>query len=273
MSKGHIKIARRFFLDDPWWTERREFSRAEAWLYLINLAQWRRRTMQTKYGPIVLQRGEFVASLRWLADEWRWGVQRVRTFLETAQKLTRVVAQRETQAGTVYLLANYERYQQTEALGNTPNDTPGNTLPTHLQHKNKQLSSKAVKKRSCVRASPDTFPAAIYDRLESIWFTSFGTAGRSEFRAAIKPLLANGLRAGQLERAMAAYKRDVEAKPRNTSLRWFAQDIQRWVREGDLCSLELMPPSAFGLSDEEHAAQIASHRASLAAADAAQGVA
>jgi hypothetical protein len=104
---GFIKVSRKMFRHE-WWLETREFSYFEAWLDILQMAEWRTRSMvATQFGEIALARGEILASRRSLAARWHWGEKRTRVFLDGAQQR----AQRETQAGTVYLVVKYDEYQ------------------------------------------------------------------------------------------------------------------------------------------------------------------
>jgi hypothetical protein len=143
--RGHIKIARKFFDTDPWWNKPRVYSEAEAWLDLIQLAAYRSTSFATLHGPLNLERGQLVASLRHLATRWKWSVKRVRGFLTIAQRTERIRAQRETQHGTLYLIENYDHYQTGGTAEGTPEGTEGYTGRAQGGHKIKQLSSKAVK--------------------------------------------------------------------------------------------------------------------------------
>jgi hypothetical protein len=143
--RGHIKIARKFFDTDPWWNKPRVYSEAEAWLDLIQLAAYRSTSFATLHGPLNLERGQLVASLRHLATRWKWSVKRVRGFLTIAQRTERIRAQRETQHGTLYLIENYDHYQTGGTAEGTPEGTEGYTGRAQGGHKIKQLSSKAEK--------------------------------------------------------------------------------------------------------------------------------
>lgn len=110
-QRGHVKVSRKFFAEDPFWTEAREFSRAEAWLDVVQRAAWRPYRQVVKGAVVELERGEFLASLRFLVDAWGWGIKKVRLFLASLQEMDRIRAQRETHWGTVYLVVNYEHYQ------------------------------------------------------------------------------------------------------------------------------------------------------------------
>jgi hypothetical protein len=152
-TKGHVKVSRKVFETDPWWNEPRERTRFEAWLDVIQLAAFRAGRFATEYGPIELARGEFVASLRWLAARWHWTVKRVRNWLATAEKWARLRAQRETAAGTVYLIVNYDRYQSQGHSEGTEADTEKGTAGAQRGHKIEAV--KAVKHKSITSASAD----------------------------------------------------------------------------------------------------------------------
>jgi hypothetical protein len=147
--RGHIKLSRKLFEDDPWWNEKRPRTRIEAWLDLIYLASWKPRQFAIGNEVHDLGRGEFVASLRFLAERWRWGKTAVASFLAACEKLRRIARQRDGQGGTVYLLVNYDYYQGVETDRRTPSEpgrrTPDGHLADTSRTKQKQVSSKAVK--------------------------------------------------------------------------------------------------------------------------------
>ena len=134
---GHIKLSRKAFdgdQGDPFWHEDREFSRWEAWVDLLQLAQWKPR----RHAGIELSRGEFVASLRTLARRWRWSKSRVERYLEAVEKSGRVAGQRTGHAGRVYLVVNYDAYQGDRPPRGTDGGTPVGTEAGQERDKNKQ---------------------------------------------------------------------------------------------------------------------------------------
>lgn len=149
--RGHVKIARKTFESDPWWLKPREFSPWEAWVDVLQLAAFKGGTFRTDFGVFQLARGEFVASLRWLGARWKWTVKRVRNWLATAQKWARLEAQRETPAGIIYLIVNYDTYQSQGHSKGTATDTPKGTAGAQQGHKIE--AGKAVKAVST--ATPD----------------------------------------------------------------------------------------------------------------------
>jgi hypothetical protein len=161
---GHIKLSRKLFdveHGDPFWTERREFSYFEAWVDLLQLACFKPYRYPTHYGIVELERGELVASQRFLADRWGWGHWQVRTFLSKCLKLTRLSTQRETQAGTVYLIVNYDTYQSVNRADGTANHTANHTEATQRPHKREAV--KAVKAVTTTTTPSDSRPTTPVD--------------------------------------------------------------------------------------------------------------
>lgn len=108
---GYLKISRKFFEEDPYWNEKRPRTKAEAWLDLLFMASWKPRQFVINNHIESLQRGELFTSIRFLANRWHWGKNVTARWMEAVQKAGRLQVRRAGQAGTVYLLVNYEYYQ------------------------------------------------------------------------------------------------------------------------------------------------------------------
>jgi hypothetical protein len=143
MKHGHIKISRKAYQTDPWWNEPRELSKWEAWEYVIQLAQWKRHTLTTQWGPVRLERGEFLASVRGLAARFHWSEKRVRTWLAQGTAWERLETHRETRAGTVYRIVNYDAYQGEGTAEGTPKGT-GKGTDKGTRTSSKQESKETV---------------------------------------------------------------------------------------------------------------------------------
>lgn len=120
---GYVKISRKAYETDPFWTERRVFSRWEAWEDLIQMAAWKAHRRVVGMTVVDIERGEVLASLRFLATRWKWSKNKVAAFLDLLTEMERIKGQRETQAGTVYLVVNYDRYQGDGTSAGTPEGT------------------------------------------------------------------------------------------------------------------------------------------------------
>lgn len=130
IAGGYLIIARRMFRTDPLWLEEREFSRSEAWLDLLQLAPWRRTSIQVRGAILELDRGEFLGGRGFLAGRWRWSEKRVRTFLELLIEDERIAVSRSSPRGTIYRISNYDAFQGAGAkagsrAGSGPGEGPG----------------------------------------------------------------------------------------------------------------------------------------------------
>lgn len=83
LNDGFIPISRKLF-NNFLWKEKREFSRAEAWLDLIQLARFEANSTKEVINGQTVEYGlgERPLSLRLLADRWQWSKNRVDKFLD-----------------------------------------------------------------------------------------------------------------------------------------------------------------------------------------------
>lgn len=101
-----------------------EFSRRDAWAWLIAQAAWKPTTARVKGSKIDLQRGELCFSQRFLAAKWGWSKSRVDRFLsllrdegmiETRTKNGATAGQSADhpagQGQSIISICNYDRYQ------------------------------------------------------------------------------------------------------------------------------------------------------------------
>ncbi len=57
------------------------FARSEAWQWLLINAAWKDKRVEHKGKALLLKRGDVLAGRSYLAEQWGWGEQRVRTFV------------------------------------------------------------------------------------------------------------------------------------------------------------------------------------------------
>ena len=147
-NEGYIRLSRKFFKNE-YWTKRRSYSQAEAWLDLIQMARFEAEPIKKALPNgrlIVIERGEIHASLRFLSARWDWGLMQVRTFLRNAVE-THQITQRVTQGENVITLCKYDDYNPLILQNNTPDNTPNNTPITHRQHTDNTNLKKEKKEK------------------------------------------------------------------------------------------------------------------------------
>lgn len=187
-----------------------KWSRAEAWLWMIEAAAMSETVIDIGGKPFTVQRGCLCFSLRFLAAKWRWGVKAVRCFLakleaHNAIQVSMVGPKKGTKEGTGRThirLCNYDKYQ-------TPGHSKG-TARAQQGHKEEQVTS-SVAKATAADAAPDP-TKVLFDsgkdylsaatgkskdamgRMLGLWRKDYGTEavivalGRAQREGAIDPV-------------------------------------------------------------------------------------
>jgi hypothetical protein len=138
------------FADEP-------FTEREAWQWLIGEASFKERTK--RIGSIVLKltRGQVAASLRFMADKWKWSEPRVRRFLKRLKTDAMIDAQSD--AGiTVISICNYNKYQRVSLPRDADIDAQSDAAAT--QQRRKVEDTKDIEEDSFVVAREDDWPEA-----------------------------------------------------------------------------------------------------------------
>lgn len=111
-----------------------KWSKAEAWIWMIENAAISEKTVDIGGKPHTVPRGSLAHSLRFLADKWSWSVKAVRTFLSTLENhgavRLEIVGNEKGTGRTQITLCNYDKYQ-------SPGHAKG-TERAHDGHKEEQ---------------------------------------------------------------------------------------------------------------------------------------
>ena len=121
---GYFLLHRRFF-EHPLWTEKREFSKAEAWIDLIEQARWKDDETSIMHNGQIVKwgRGQLVASVRFLRDRWKWrSNNKVTRFLDLLEKENMIRYDKRTAIGRI-TICKYDAYQFKENGGEDTNGT------------------------------------------------------------------------------------------------------------------------------------------------------
>lgn len=111
MSRGWICLQRGWRENDIF---DREFSRGEAWIWLVENACWRETTQKIKGKTVLIKRGQFCTSRDHLASSWGWSASAVERFL-TRLVLEQMI-ERETGHGkSILTICNYAKFQDRKA--------------------------------------------------------------------------------------------------------------------------------------------------------------
>ena len=158
-SEGFIPISRKLF-NNFLWEEKREFSRAEAWIDLLQLARFEANSTKEIINGRVIEykRGERPLSLRLLADRWKWSKNRVDKFLDLLVS-ERMITKRTTQGTavrtdsgtacgtkqTIITICNYESYNTVSKKEGQPSGQGKGQPPGQVEGQSRDKYNKNKK--------------------------------------------------------------------------------------------------------------------------------
>lgn len=102
MDNGYIILPRDFF-NRTIWQEPREYSRAEAALDLIQSARFEAKSELVNSRTVEVQRGEVIASRRYLEKRWGWSNTRVVKFIEYLRRNGMITTRNENGVNIITL--------------------------------------------------------------------------------------------------------------------------------------------------------------------------
>lgn len=108
MQQGWITLHRKIFDNFLW--EDRPFSKGQAWIDLILLANHEDKTTIFDGNVIEVKRSEKITSIRLLSKRWGWSTTKTKKFLEVLQS-EKMLTYKSNSKNTVYSIVNYNDYQ------------------------------------------------------------------------------------------------------------------------------------------------------------------
>ena len=109
-TNGYILLYRQIADDESWIWKDKPFSRGQAWIDLLLMANYKDVKITLKGQLVSVKRGQLVRGLSSLADRWGWSVGRVQRFLKTLSEEKMCKVKGETY-GQVITILNYNDYQ------------------------------------------------------------------------------------------------------------------------------------------------------------------
>lgn len=142
MDQGYIKLHRKFF-ENTLWKEPREYSKAEAWLDLIQSARFESSQVILHDRVIEVQMSEVAASRRYLEKRWGWGSTKVNNFLDFLRK-NQMITTKQTSGQTIITICNYKRYNGDQTTKQTRDKPPTNQRQTTDKPKEKKVKKDNI---------------------------------------------------------------------------------------------------------------------------------
>lgn len=145
---GWIKLHRKL-LEHSFWQEKRKFSKAEAWIDLLLLANHKDNKVLFGNQMITVKRGQLVTSEIKLSKRWDWSRDRVRRFLNLLMNEGMITKESDRNKTTITIV-NYEVYQDSTTTNNTTD-----RQPTRQPTDNQQDTNNNEKKYIVPTEQPD----------------------------------------------------------------------------------------------------------------------
>lgn len=145
MSKqGFVQLHRK--IQDHWlYQEERKFSKFEAWIDMIMLANHKENKFVLGNEFVHVERGQFITSIRKLEKRWNWSNTKVIAFLNLLQEDKMIDFKSDTKK-TVITIDKYDFYHDKEKEKRHENDTEATQKHTNnnVKNVNKKRSPKQV---------------------------------------------------------------------------------------------------------------------------------
>ncbi len=106
--QGWIKLHRQIMENEFWLSER--FTKAQAWIDLTMLANYKPNTIFIRGNEVKTERGELCYSMVSLAKRWSWNERTVDKFLKLLEN-RQMIQSRRTALTTIITIINYSHYQ------------------------------------------------------------------------------------------------------------------------------------------------------------------
>lgn len=130
---GWIALHRKITENDLLWDSSFEpFSRGQAWIDLIMLANHEGRDVVISFNKIHVDRGQHLTSVRKLGERWNWGNGKVLKFFRALEK-EGMITRDTTQGGTLLTIVNYSEYQDVKNTNGTLMEQTRNADGTELE--------------------------------------------------------------------------------------------------------------------------------------------
>ena len=143
MAEGWIKLHRQIQDSEIWAGGNEPFDRRSAWIDLLMSANHEDKRVIFDYNPLIIKRGQYLTSVRELANRWKWGKDRVLKFLKLLERLG-MVTKDSNNKRTLLTIVKYGDFQDAQDTDkDTGKDTGKDTEQT--QNGRKSATNKNVK--------------------------------------------------------------------------------------------------------------------------------
>lgn len=158
-DSGWFSIHRR--IQDHWLWNERPFSKGQAWIDLILMADHKVKYVSLGGDKVRLQKGSVIASELFFEKRWGWSRSKIRRFLEMLENDS-MVTKKSDNRKTVICIVNYSKYQDAGTTKKQPKNIQRSS-GDHQRDTNNNLitNNKQIKTVGCA----DNLPAALKGKI------------------------------------------------------------------------------------------------------------
>lgn len=162
MSKqGFIKLYRQ--VQDHWiYDEKRKFSKYEAWLDMLMMANHKEAKFVLGNELVELKKGEFVTSELKLMERWDWGKAKLRSFLDLLEKDEMIVKKSDRKKTTI-TICNYCVYHDYETENRPQADREQTDSRPRADTNKNNKEQPIITKNDKERINNTSSPKQVYD--------------------------------------------------------------------------------------------------------------
>lgn len=143
MKEGWISLHRKI-QDNPLWLSE-PFTRGQAWVDLIILANHRGGYIRKDGYRIDLERGQLGWSTVRLAERWKWSRGKVNRFLKELKTDGQIEQQTDNRT-SIITICNYEEYQSHDTASSTADNTADSTADGQLTDTRRYTNNNLINK-------------------------------------------------------------------------------------------------------------------------------
>jgi len=145
MHRGWIKLHRR--IQSHWlYEEERVFSRYEAWINLLMMANHTENKLLIDSKLVTVKPGQVITSIRKLCERFSWSNTKVQRFLKLLEQDEMITFKSDTKK-TVICIVAYESYHNKDREG-APHKHTKNIVEAHQKHTNKNVKECMMNKQN-----------------------------------------------------------------------------------------------------------------------------
>jgi len=144
VSSGWIKLYRQ--IQDSWLWEEIPFSKGQAWIDLVLLANHQDKKVMWEGNLTIIKRGQFVTSIRKLSERWGWNKDKTLNFLRSLEADTMIDRDSDSKR-TLITIAKYRDFQDSlECNSDSKSDTNTDTNQTPTRPRADTTPPQTIKK-------------------------------------------------------------------------------------------------------------------------------